>query len=252
MNKFFTPNKVLIAGHRGIKALYPENTSVSFLAAIEAGVDMIETDLRLTKDGNIVIIHDSTVDRTTHGSGAVSEKSLAEIKQLDAGIKFDPKFKGEQILTLEEFCKLVLPHESLLLNIEIKDDNKEVVDKAMQCLQRFALTGRCVFASFLSEMVAYAHNVYGVRTQGFSKQKFHSFTDGINGTYSKMYAVGLGVSEVTVDTVRMFKNMGIRPWAWCPDTEEDVRYCIACGIELMTCNDVGAALKVCRELGLHE
>lgn len=252
MNKFLPTNKVVIAGHRGIKALYPENTKVSFLAAIETGVDMIETDLRLTKDGRIVMIHDDTVDRTSNGSGAVSEKSLDEIKELDAGIKFAQKFKGEQILTLEEFCELVLPHEDLLLNIEIKDANTDLVDMAMKIFQRFALTGRCVFTSFFCEIVAYAYDVYGVRTQGFSKQKFKTFTDGVNGTYSKMYAVGLGVSEVTVDAVRAFEAMGIRPWAWCPDTEEDVRHCIACGIELMTCNDVGPALKVCREFGLHE
>ncbi|MEG1887613.1 MAG: glycerophosphodiester phosphodiesterase family protein, partial [Oscillospiraceae bacterium] len=65
MNRFLPKNKVIVAGHRGIKALYPENTFVSFQAAIDAGVDMIETDLRLTSDGNIVVIHDKTVDRTT-------------------------------------------------------------------------------------------------------------------------------------------------------------------------------------------
>ena len=251
MNKFLPYNKIIVAGHRGLKSLYPENTKVSFLSAIEAGVDMIETDLRITKDKRIIIMHDDKVDRTTNGTGFIREKCIDEIKLLDAGVKFNAKYKGEQVLTLEEFCDIVAPYHNLLLNIEIKDVNKESADIALNILRERLLTGRCVFTSFSGEMVAYLHDVYGVRTQGFTKQNFHTFTDGDEGTYSKMYAVGMAVKEVTKNLVSDFISKGIRPWVWCPDTEDEVKYCINCGVELMTCNDVGPALKVCRAMGLH-
>lgn len=251
MNGLLQNEKILIAGHRGLKALYPENTRVSFLAAIEAGVDMLETDLRITKDKKIVIMHDKKVDRTTNGKGEVINKSLDEMKLLDAGVKFNPKFEGEHVLSLEEFCSLVLPYKNLLLNIEIKDALNEAVDIAMRVLRANSLTQRCVFTSFSGEIIAYMHDYYNIRTQGFTKKNFHTFNEGENGTYSKMYAVGLDVNEVTKSLVQDFVNRGIRPWAWCPDSEDEARHCLECGIELMTCNDIRPALKVCRDMGLH-
>ena len=87
---------ILVAGHRGICALYPENTMVSFRAALEADVDNIEMDLNVTRDGRLVVIHDTTLDRTTDKTGKVRDCTFDEIKSCDAGGKFDKKFKGEE------------------------------------------------------------------------------------------------------------------------------------------------------------
>ncbi len=108
---------VLIA-HRGDKSRYPENTLASFKAAIEAGAEMIELDIALSRDRSLVVIHDDTVDRTTDGEGSVSELSLHELKALDAGSWFDGKFKDEQIPTLAEVLEMV--DKRALVNIEIK------------------------------------------------------------------------------------------------------------------------------------
>ena len=86
-------NNIYVAAHRGDSAYYPENTMASFRAAIEEGVDQIELDVRVTRDNEIVIIHDATVDRTTNGTGKVCDKTLGELKALDAGYKKGEEFK---------------------------------------------------------------------------------------------------------------------------------------------------------------
>jgi len=85
-----------IIGHRGIPHLTPENTMASFRAAVENGADGLETDVQMTKDGELVLIHDETLDRTTNGKGLVLTHTLSELKSLDAGSKFDPAFKNEK------------------------------------------------------------------------------------------------------------------------------------------------------------
>src|SRR5512136_1133404 len=93
---------VLRVGHRGARGHAPENTLASFDLAVEMGVSAVETDLHLSKDGEVVLIHDHTVDRTTDGHGFVKDMTLRELKQLDAGSWYDARFAGEQIPTLSE------------------------------------------------------------------------------------------------------------------------------------------------------
>lgn len=107
-----------LCAHRGDQKQGPENTITSFVAAARSGAQQIEFDVQKTKDGHLIIMHDPTVDRTTNGKGAVKDLTFAEIRSLDAGIKTDPKFKGEKVPTLEETLDC-LPH-NVILNIHIK------------------------------------------------------------------------------------------------------------------------------------
>ncbi|MBQ8758543.1 MAG: glycerophosphodiester phosphodiesterase, partial [Clostridia bacterium] len=91
-----------VLGHRGICAKYPENTMVSFEAAIALGVDLIEFDVNMTKDGELVVIHDNNIARTCDHEGLTRDYTLAELKSFDFGCKFSEKFKGTQIPTLKE------------------------------------------------------------------------------------------------------------------------------------------------------
>lgn len=109
----------LIAAHRGFRAKFPENTRVAFVAAVQAGAQMLEMDVTLTLDKELVIIHDATVDRTTDGTGPVNSFSLRELKQLDAGSWFNPRFTGERVPTLSEVLDDI-DTDDVLLNIEIK------------------------------------------------------------------------------------------------------------------------------------
>ena len=102
--KLLDKNSRIVAGHRGIKAHYPENTILSFEKAIELGVDMLEMDLNVTRDGEIVVIHDLTVDRTTDGTGAVRSLTLKEIKALDAGVRLFLSSRGSVFPPLMSFA----------------------------------------------------------------------------------------------------------------------------------------------------
>jgi glycerophosphoryl diester phosphodiesterase len=91
-----------ISAHRGYSSDFPENTLPALEAALEAGADVAEIDVRLTRDGKLVLMHDATVDRTTDGSGPVSAMTLEEVRTLDAGRGFDRKFAGTPVPTLDE------------------------------------------------------------------------------------------------------------------------------------------------------
>jgi glycerophosphoryl diester phosphodiesterase len=113
----------LIIAHRGYRAKYPENTLASFKAALDAGSGMLELDVMLTRDRKMVVIHDATLERTTDGNGQVSSYTLQELKELDAGSWFDPRFAGERLPALDEVLDLV--RGRALLNIEIKSNAYE-------------------------------------------------------------------------------------------------------------------------------
>ena len=117
-------NKTLVFGHRGYSAKYPENTLLAFKKAIEAGADGVELDVWLTKDGEVVVIHDETVDRVSSGSGKVKEMTLDELRSLDCG-------NGERIPTLEEVFE-TLP-EDAIVNVELKD--LEAVKKTAELIK---------------------------------------------------------------------------------------------------------------------
>lgn len=116
-----TPGTVLIIGHRGAPEAAPENTLPAFEAALDLGADAIELDVQLSVDGEIVVIHDGTVDRTTDGTGSVDGLTLDELRALDAGSWLDPRFAGTTLPTLAEVFT-ALP-DNIPVNIEIKNDD---------------------------------------------------------------------------------------------------------------------------------
>jgi glycerophosphoryl diester phosphodiesterase len=107
---------IRVAGHRGAAGRAPENTCASFRLAWELGADMVELDVRLTADGHPVVLHDPTLDRTTSGTGRVAERTLAEIRSLDAGSHFGPAFAGERVPALAEVLGDLSPGPSRAVN----------------------------------------------------------------------------------------------------------------------------------------
>src|SRR5690606_23623292 len=136
--------KPYVMGHRGNMAHRPENTLASFRLAIEQGVDLIETDLHVTADGEFVCIHASTVARTTNGSGAVGEMTLAEIKRLNAWNGF-AGYENERVPTLAEAIEVLPP--GIILALELKDDaflKPEVGRRLAALLDETGMTERTV------------------------------------------------------------------------------------------------------------
>ncbi|MBP2701167.1 glycerophosphodiester phosphodiesterase family protein [Photobacterium lucens] len=142
----------MIAGHRGARAVAPENTLVSMKAAADAGAKWIETDTQLCADLIPVIIHDKTVRRCTNGSGSVRHKTLDEIKQLDAGSWFSTEFTGETIPTLHELL-VACDEYGLNLNLEIKVHYEEEValqvQKTIETIKNYGFDpDRLILSSF--------------------------------------------------------------------------------------------------------
>lgn len=112
-----------IVAHRGSSGNRPENTLPSFAEAVRVGADVIELDVHLSKDGYLIVMHDEDVDRTTNGKGLIREKTLKELKQLNAGGWFSDKYKSSKIPTLKEVLDLLLVRNYRgALTIEIKTD----------------------------------------------------------------------------------------------------------------------------------
>jgi len=109
----------MVIAHRGEHRAHPENTLPAFQAAIEAGADFFELDVRTTSDDRLVLMHDAKVDRTTNGAGAVREMTFDQIRALDAGAKFAPKFAGTKVPSFEE--ALGLAHGKIGVYVDSKD-----------------------------------------------------------------------------------------------------------------------------------
>lgn len=139
----------LIVAHRGLLKVAPENTLANFRACLELRLGF-EFDVQRTKDGHLVCMHDSTVNRTTDGSGKVSNLSLAEIRKLDAGSWFDSQFAGERVPTIDEVLELVSRYRQheILIAVDFKDADVEqdVVRLAEkhQVLPRLIFIGRTI------------------------------------------------------------------------------------------------------------
>ncbi len=111
------PEKGLCA-HRGDQGVAPESTIPAFVAAVKAGAQQVEFDVQKTSDGKLVVIHDLWLDRTTTGKGNVKDVAFDEIRSLDAGVKFDPKFAGTKVPTLEETLDCF--PRNIILNVHLK------------------------------------------------------------------------------------------------------------------------------------
>lgn len=137
--------------HRGFSGLYPENTMLAFRKAVEDGCcDGIELDVHLTKDNELVVIHDETVDRTTNGTGFVKDKSLEELKQLNANTKFFDSYSKQEIPTFEEYCSYIYDKD-IVTNIEIKTNliyYPNIESKVISMLKKYNLLDRVIISSF--------------------------------------------------------------------------------------------------------
>lgn len=144
----------LIGAHRGGAAYAPENTLAAFAEGIRRGADMLELDIHLSREGEVVVIHDHTVDRTTDGQGYVHDMTVPELKRLDAGAWFDPRFAGERIPTLREVAEFV--DRRLPLTIEVKGLPRiaaAISDALVDLLEEMRLTGDVLVIAFDHEVI---------------------------------------------------------------------------------------------------
>lgn len=224
-------SRILRVGHRGAKGHAPENTLASFKLAAEMGVDAVETDVHLSKDGEIVLIHDHTVDRTTDGHGFVKDMTLAELKSLDAGRWFDPKFAGERILTLPELLAWAKGRVGVAL--EIKNGPiyyPGIAAKTIGLLRDFDMLQQAILLSFDHVVLREAKMIgpevatgilYVARLVDPIAAARAAGADSLNPNWS----------FITPDLVESAHAAGLAVSPWCPNDLDTIRLLDQLGVD---------------------
>ncbi|MGV3663625.1 MAG: glycerophosphodiester phosphodiesterase [Prosthecobacter sp.] len=227
---------------------HPENTIPALQEAVRLGAQMIEFDIQLTKDGALVLMHDSTVDRTTDGKGKVADLTLAEIKALDAGGKLDKRFAGTRIPTFEE-ALAVFP-KNVWLNCHLKGGadlgaaTAKVIEKAGRKHQAFlaamgpsAKAARAAVPGIL---------ICNMERQGGSLE-YAKDTIAMKAQFIQL----LGKGEVPVEAVKMLNEAGVHVNYYHDETPEGLRRQWQAGVDFPLVNDLGPAIPVAREFGIE-
>lgn len=253
-------DNIFVAAHRGWSEKYPENTMLAFRKAAELGVDQIEMDVRVTKDGQLVVFHDETVDRVTNGTGKVCDFTLEELRQLDAGIKKGQEFAGEKIPTFVEFLEFVRDLPDMTVDFEFKEYNHdgqlndyyaELCDRTLALIDEYGLTDRCVINSFGANIHQYIQQKYGnkYRHHVFFPESCMLALEGDPYTYAYCCCV-FDKEKAPFDRMRGY---GVQPWAGASVKDaETVDWAIEMGAVLITCNNPDKVLELLRERGKHQ
>ena len=237
---------ILVEGHRGYCAKYPENTLISFEAALDLGVDAIEFDVWLTKDKVPVLMHDENAMRTCKVNAVFRDMTLEEVKKLEPcySDKFGDKYKGIGVTvpTLEELlilCKEKRP--DIKLGVEIKEYTEENVDITVALLKKYGFFDTCYFYAFNGRIIKYLKERYNGRTMGYPDFQMKEFTPDI---YQYYVDIGLAMNIVKSEVFPIFKDKNLPIHMFCADNESDVRLCIEKGADLITANDPVPLMKV--------
>lgn len=236
---------IIVEGHRGYCAKYPENTMISFEAAIDMGVDAIEFDVWLTSDKVPVLMHDGNATRTCGVNKHLRDMTLAEVKELDASYKekFGDTYAGMNVKvpTLEELlimCSEKCPN--LILGVEIKEYTEENVDLTVALLKKYGFFDNCYFYAFNARIIKYIKEKYNGRTMGYPDFQMGEYFPGAYDYYDE---IGLALSVVKSEIGQFYIDKGFPMHLFCADTTEDVELFVQKGASLITANDVVPLLK---------
>lgn len=246
--KVFTKkiNKPLVMAHRGGKGIAPENTLAAFQKSFDLGVDVLELDVHATKDGELVVIHDDSVDRTTDGKGAVAEKTPAEIQKLDAGYKwtndggktFPFRGKGIKIPTLREVFE---NFPETQINIEPKHKTPSPVKPLCSLIREFKRGDSVIVGSFSDEILEdFRTNCKGVATSASPSEAsgfLARYEVGLSDNYApKMQALQVpesigSLQFVTKDYVKAAHEQNLEVHVWTINKTEDMKRLIEIGVD---------------------
>lgn len=240
--------KVLIQAHRGASAYAPENTLPAFQMAVDMGADGIECDIHMSKDGQFVVCHDTTVDRVSNGSGAIADMTLREIKALDFGSSFSEKYRGVTAPTLDEM--LVVVGGMKVINIEIKRFEHEMgLVQALTlfhgCLEKHGVLDRVIVSSFDAEALSALKRLYPDMPICllYSKLRYACH----KAEKMNCRAIHPHFVHLTAATVRRAHNKGMQVNCWTPNTEQEILSQIRLGCDGIITNYPDKALKLLKE-----
>ena len=246
--------------HRGASALAPENTIEAFRLAVEAGAGGLELDVHMTRDGHIVVIHDATVDRTTSGTGAVSEMTLDELRRLDAGHNFSSdggparpyRGRGVRVPTLEEVLE---EFPAVAVNIDIKVGSPGIEESVLGVLRETKALGRALVVSTLHDVVKRFRKVSGGHVStGASRWEIGIFY--ISSRFRLEHLVRpaydalqvplrhRGIPLVTPRFLKAAHANGVRVDAWTINQADEMRRLLDLGVDVIMTDRPGTLAEV--------
>lgn len=256
MKTFDFSCKMAVAAHRGDSHDCFENTMEAFRAAVEAGVDMVETDIRLTADRQLVLFHDDRLGRTANVSGPVNGLTLAQLQQLNIGTPAQPA----RIPTLEEFLLWAQPLD-ILLNLELKEYDvpgnegnwQYCADETVRLVEKYGLADRVVLNSFDAAVLDYIDTQYNHR---YRLHGFYPYAGMRNvrrdpGEYLYCACIWGGNKQKRIYDELI--ALGIEPWVGASFTSQaELEMACSYGARLVTTNTPADTLKKLRNLGAHQ
>jgi glycerophosphoryl diester phosphodiesterase len=224
---------VMVIAHRGFSGSAPENTLAAFKKAMEIKSDVIEFDVRFSRDGHLVVFHDDTLERTTHVQGKVADHTLKALQQLDAGSWFNPVFAGERIPTLKEV--LDVTRGRIRLNIEIKkgDHGKysmlDLADQTLHEVEKAEMEQQVLFSSFdLSALERVHEKNPRVPVAFITRDPWNIPQDAMKG--KSFPVLNPRKSVLNENNLSMARQQGIRVNVWTLNTEEEMEKFISMGV----------------------
>ena len=230
---------IKVTGHRGAAGLEPENTLRSIRRAIDLGVDRVEIDVRVTRDGRLVVIHDETVDRTTNGHGYVNELTLDEIRKLNAG-------KGEKVPTLEEVLEITRGKVELQIELKVP----EATGSTLRLIERENAEGEVIITSFIHDLLRRVHDFNPELRTGalFFNVEGDICRKALN-VYSK--AIHVYYRNVDAELVRHAHEMGLEIEVWNPDEPKEMMRMIKLGVDSIGTNRPDILLNLLRKMNMR-
>lgn len=239
-----------ILAHRGASGYAPENTLEAFALAAELGADGVELDVHLSSDGEMVVIHDETVDRTTDGSGLVCKMTLAELKDLNACNGMGGLKAYNQIPTLKEVYELLKP-TPLMINVEIKTDTMlydGICEKLTALEHEMGMEGRIIYSSFNHNTIMEMKGLYPEAKTGLL------YIEALANPWD--YAESIGADALHPDKfaplnypdeMRISTEHGIETNIWTVNAPEDIEFLIRHGATSIITNYPSLALAIRRK-----
>jgi len=225
-------SRLLRIAHRGASGHCPENTRAAFLRAIELGADMVELDCQMTRDGAVVVIHDDRLDRTTSGSGRVRDRTLREIKALDAGSWFSAEFANEEILTLEEVIELLRGHVELNLEIKGEDAPGRLEIQCVGIVRSLRFSSQTVFSSFSAPRMRLVRDLADDARIGVLVDKGASWAGALDFARDiAAEAMHPQRSLASAATLAEAHERGLEVRAWAVNRPADIDALVALGID---------------------
>ena len=226
---------IYVVGHRGVAGVEPENTIRGFRYALELGVDYTECDVHLTKDDQLIVMHDETVDRTTNGTGAIRDLTFAEIRSLDAG-------KGERVPTLTEVLEVVKDRAVLLIELKGEGVEEQAVrfaslarEKEPQTVREMQMEEQVAFTSFHLDRIRKVKRLDSSLKVGaiFGQPPADACQQALDAGAS---GIGIHYRNLRRELVEEAHRLGLDVRAWNPDTVPEMQTMIDLGVDGVSSN----------------